>query len=295
MENMRGILLMVASMAGFATADMFIKQVSGRIPVGEILLFTGLGGTVIFALWARRAGQGVIGRDFLSPLILLRNAGEMLGTFGFVTALALTPLSSTSAIFQATPLAVTLGAAVFLGEPVGWRRWSAIIVGFSGVLLIVRPGLDGFEPASLFAVLAVVALSVRDLATRAAPRGMSSIRLGTYGFAVLVLSGALLMALDGTILRPRPGELAAMGAAMLLDVAGYYALTLAMRMGDVSVITPFRYVRILFALMFGILVFAERPDLPMLAGTAIIIASGLYTFARERQANARARRRRAGV
>ncbi len=295
MENVRGILLMVASMAFFATADMFIKQVSTRIPVGEILLFTGLGGATIFALWARRAGQAVIGRDFLSPLILLRNAGEMLGTFGFVTALALTPLSSASAIFQATPLAVTLGAALFMGETVGWRRWSAIIVGFAGVLMIVRPGLEGFQPASLYAVLAVVALAVRDLATRAAPRGVSSIRLGTYGFGVLVLSGAVLLALDGPALRPDAAETAAMAAAMLLDVAGYYALTLAMRMGDVSVITPFRYVRILFALLFGIFVFSERPDMPMLAGTAIIIASGLYTFAREHRANARARRQRAGA
>ncbi|MDQ7080591.1 MAG: DMT family transporter [Paracoccaceae bacterium] len=295
MENLRGIMLMLASMACFAVADMLIKQLSGRVPIGEILLFMGAVGTAIYALWARRLGQKVIGRDFLSPLMVLRNAGEVIGTFAFISAITLTPLSSASAIFQATPLAVTLGAALFMGEAVGWRRWSAILVGFGGVLLIIRPGLDGFEPASLFAVLAVVALSVRDLATRAAPKGISSVRLGTYGFGVLILSGLGLSLFNQEFVSPDLPDLARMTGATALDAAGYYALILAMRMGEVSVITPFRYVRILFALLIGVFVFAERPDLPTLLGTAIIIASGLYTFARERQAARRARQQGAAV
>jgi len=283
MENLRGILLMVVSMACFSLADMFIKQVSTRLAVGEILLFIGLGGTLVFSLMARRMGQKIIGRDFFSSVMVIRNLAEMIGTFGFVTALALTPISSASAIFQATPLAVTLGAALFLHEPVGWRRWGAIFVGFGGVLLILRPGFAGFQVASLYAVLAVIALSVRDLATRAAPRGISSIRLGVYGFLMLVLSGVVLLILDGPYRGPTLPEAGALGAAMGLDIVGYYTLTLAMRLGDVSVITPFRYVRILYALIIGMLVFAERPDAPTLLGTAIIIISGLYTFARERK------------
>lgn len=173
MENLRGIGLMVASMAGFALADMFIKGVSGRIPVGEILLVIGIGGTLIFAISAISRGEAVIARDFFSPVILIKNLGEMIGTFGFVTALALTPISTVSAILQATLLAVTLGAAIFMQEAVGWRRWSAITVGLIGVLIIIRPGLAGFETASLFAVLAVFGLSIRDLATRAAPKSLS--------------------------------------------------------------------------------------------------------------------------
>ncbi len=281
MENLRGIVLMVVSMAGFALADTFIKLISDEIPVGEMLLVIGLGGTAIFMVWAKMSGLAMFKRDFFSPLILIRSAGEMIGTFGFVTALALTPLSSASAILQATPLAVTLGAALFMQEQVGWRRWSATLIGFIGVVMIIRPGLAGFQPASLFALLAVVGLSIRDLATRATPRDMPSIRLGIYGFAALIPSGAVLLAINGPAVLPSPIQSAALLATIVLDVAGYYALTLAMRMGDVSIITPFRYSRILLAIAIGMTVFGERPDLWTLIGSAVVIASGLYIFARE--------------
>ncbi len=289
MENLRGILLMVASMAGFALADMFIKGVTTSVPVGLVLLVLGVGGTLGFSALALVSGERPIGRDLFSPLIMLRNLGEMLGTFGFVTAIALTPLASASAIIQAMPLAITLGAALFMAEPVGWRRWSAIVVGFAGVLMVIRPGLDGFEPASLFAVLAVVGLSMRDLATRAAPGGISPLRLSVYGFLTLVPSSLVLLAFDPVTQAPSPGQWGALLAALALDGAGYYALTLAMRMGDVSVITPFRYARILFAIAIGMAVFAERPDVWTIAGSVVIIASGLYTFARERMRRAAAK------
>ncbi len=289
MENLRGILLMVASMAGFALADMFIKGVTTSVPVGLVLLVLGVGGTLGFSALALASGERPIGRDLFSPLIMLRNLGEMLGTFGFVTAIALTPLASASAIIQAMPLAITLGAALFMAEPVGWRRWSAIVVGFAGVLMVIRPGLDGFEPASLFAVLAVVGLSMRDLATRAAPGGISPLRLSVYGFLTLVPSSLVLLAFDPVTQAPNPGQWGALLAALALDGAGYYALTLAMRMGDVSVITPFRYARILFAIAIGMAVFAERPDVWTIAGSVVIIASGLYTFAREHMRRAAAK------
>ncbi len=281
MENLRGIILMVASMAGFALADMFIKGVTTSVPVGLVLLVLGVGGTLGFSALALASGERPIGRDLFSPLIMLRNLGEMLGTFGFVTAIALTPLASASAIIQAMPLAITLGAALFMREPVGWRRWSAIFIGFAGVLMVIRPGLSGFQPASLFAVLAVVGLSLRDLATRAAPGGISPLRLSVYGFITLIPSSLVLLAFDPVTQPPSPGQWGALLAALALDGAGYYALTLAMRMGDVSVITPFRYARILFAIAIGMVVFAERPDAWTIAGSVVIIGSGLYTFMRE--------------
>ncbi len=282
MDNLRGIVLMTAAMAGFALADMFIKGVSHAVPVGEVLLVLGVGGTAIFATLALLRGEAPFGRDFFSPLILLRNLGEMAGTFGFVTALALTPLAAASAIIQAMPLAITLGAALFLGEPVGWRRWTAIAVGFGGVVMVIRPGLEGFQPASLFAVLAVIGLSVRDLATRAAPGALSAMRLSVYGFATLIPSSLVLLALDGPPVRPEPLQAAALLAALLLDAAGYFALTLAMRAGDVATVTPFRYSRILFAIVIGFVVFAERPDIWTLLGALVIVVSGLYTLMRER-------------
>jgi drug/metabolite transporter (DMT)-like permease len=283
MENLRAIALMVLSMAGFAIEDMLIKYIALEMPTGQFLMLIGAGGALIFTLMAWRQGQAVLSADFLQPTIIIRNLGEVLGTLGFVTALVLTPLSSASAILQATPLAVTLGAALFLREAVGWRRWSAILIGFCGVVAVIRPGLEGFQPASLFAVLGVIGLATRDVATRATPATISSLVLSAHGFGMLVPAGAFLLWISGGAVAPSAQGYGLLFAALIIGVSAYYALTLSMRLGDVAVVTPFRYVRLVFALFIGVTVFHEQPDAWTLGGAAIIILSGLYTFFRERQ------------
>ncbi len=283
MENLRAIALMVLSMAGFAIEDMLIKYIALEMPTGQFLMLIGAGGALIFTLMAWRQGQAVLSADFLRPTIIIRNLGEVIGTLGFVTALVLTPLSSASAILQATPLAVTLGAALFLREAVGWRRWSAILIGFCGVVVVIRPGLEGFQPASLFAVLGVIGLATRDVATRATPATISSLVLSAHGFGMLVPAGAFLLWISGGAVAPSAQGYGLLFAALIIGVSAYYALTLSMRLGDVAVVTPFRYVRLVFALFIGVTVFHEQPDAWTLGGAAIIILSGLYTFFRERQ------------
>jgi len=280
-ENLRGILLMVVAMFCFAIEDLFIKKMGAALPAGQIVMLLGVGGTLAFGLLAWRRREQVFARRLLSRIVLLRNLGEALGAVGFVTALVLIPLSSATAILQALPLAVTLGAALFLGEPVGWRRWSAIVVGFAGVLLIVRPGLAGFDPYSLFAVLGVAGLALRDLTTRVVPRDISTLVLSVWGFLVLVPTGAVLLAISGGALVPGGVQWAQLAAGVAMGVGGYYTITLAMRMGDVAAIAPFRYSRLVFGLSIGIVVFGERPDGWTLAGAALVIGSGLYTLARE--------------
>ncbi|MTJ04139.1 MAG: DMT family transporter [Sediminimonas qiaohouensis] len=292
MENIRGAVLMVAAMAGFALEDTFIKTLAQDLPVGQILILLGIGGALVFAVLALLRHDRLLSRDLLDRWVILRNTGELIGTVGFVTAISLTPLSSASAILQALPLAVTLGAALFMHEQVGWRRWSAILVGFSGVLLIIRPGLEGFDAASLFAVQGVVGLAIRDLATRAVPRAISSMQLSTYAFATVVPAGAILLAIDPTnASMPRAEHWAALAAAMAFGVAAYYAIVAAMRMGDISVIAPFRYSRLIFAMLIGVIHFGERPDALTLTGAALIVGSGLYTI--EREARLRRQTRRA--
>lgn len=281
-DNLRGILLMVAAMGGFAFEDMFIKWAAAGLPTGQILLMLGAVGTPVFALMARAEGARIMHRDAFHLAILWRNLGEMVGTFGFITALALTPLTTATAIFQASPLAVTLGAALFLGEKVGWRRWSAIAVGFVGVLIIIRPGLDGFRLASLWSVLAVVGLSVRDLATRRIPTRIATSQVSAWGFAAVAVLGALMLAVTGGARMPTLAQTGHIGGALAFGIAAYWAVTQAMRLGEVSVITPFRYTRLICAMVIGVLVFGERPDMATLFGAALIIGSGLYTFARER-------------
>ncbi len=283
MENLRGILLMIGAMVGFALEDVFIKSMSQTLPVGQILVTLGVGGAAIFSVMAVSQGHRLLTPALWRGPVLLRNLSELVGTFGFVMAVALTPLASASAILQATPLAVTLGAALFFGAPVGWRRWLAIGVGFCGVLMVIRPGLDAFEPASLFGVLAVIGLSSRDLATRAIPARVASLQLSIYGFASIVPVG-IVMLLVGDGPSPMTTDLTLkMLGALVLGVAGYYAITEAMRVGDVAVVTPFRYTRLIFALILGLVLFNERPDFWTLAGAAVIIASGLYTIWRERR------------
>ena len=282
MENLRGALLMTAAMLGFAIEDMLIKFLTASVPLGMVLVFLGTGGALVFATLALLRGDKLLSRDLLARSVVIRNTGELVGTVGFVTAIALTPLSSASAILQATPLVVTLGAALFLGEQVGWRRWSAILAGFAGVLLIIRPGFDAFEPFSLFALRGVLGLAVRDLATRTVPRAITSLQLSAYAFAITVPAGFGILAFTGDVMRwPVGVEWLLIGAAMTVAVVAYAAIVAAMRMGDVAVITPFRYSRLVFALIFGVTFFGEEPDAITLAGSALIVASGIYTFWRE--------------
>lgn len=288
MENLRGILLMVASMAGFALEDMFIKWAATDIPTGQILVMLSLVGTPVFALAVRAQGARFWVRQALHPALNWRNLGEMVGTMGFITAITLTPLTSATAIFQATPLAVTFGAAMFLGETVGWRRWSAILVGFCGVILIIRPGMDGFQLASLWSVLAVIGLSVRDIATRKIPASITTMQVSAWGFASVGILGAGMLSVSGGAMMPTGPQLGFIGGALCFGILSYWAITQAMRLGEVSVITPFRYSRLLFALVIGTLVFGEHPDRVTLVGAALIIGSGLYSFARERQLKRRA-------
>lgn len=284
MDNLRGSILMVLAMLGFALEDMFMKQMANALPTGQILAMLGLGGGLIFAIVCWVQGQSLLARDVLHPMVLLRNFGEVFGTVGYVSAVILTPISSASAIFQATPLFVTLGAALFLQESVGWRRWVAIAVGFCGVLLIIRPGLDSFQPASLFAVQGVIFLGIRDLATRRIPRSISSMRLSTYAFAVIVPTGLVLMAVMGdSFAVPSGTDSWRIAGSIAAGVLGYYALVTATRLGDMSHIAPFRYSRLVFALIVGTTVFGERPDLATLIGAAIIVGSGTYTAIREGQ------------
>lgn len=292
MENLRGSALMVLAMAGFALEDMFVKRLSYDLPVGQILVFLGAGGAVMFGAIAVGRGHRLFSRDLITTPVMLRNLGELIGTLGFVTAIALTPLASASAILQATPLAVTLGAALFLGEDVGWRRWSAILVGFAGVLMVIRPGFAGFEPASLFAVQAVFGLALRDLATRAVPRTVTSMQLSCYGFATIVPAGLIMVWISGGAVNPDATQWRDIGLALILGVAGYYAIVAAMRVGEVSFVTPFRYSRLIFALIIAVTLFDERPDALTLIGASIIISSGLYTLLRERRLRRRLARGR---
>lgn len=283
-DNLRGSLFMVLAMAGFALEDMLLKRVAGHgMPVGQILILFGGGGSLLFMALTWAQGQAIWHPAVVQPRMLVKAAFEVLGRLFYTLALAFTALSSASAILQATPLVVVAGAALIFGERVGWRRWTAIAVGLLGVLVILRPGLEGFSLASLLAVAGLIGFAGRDLATRAAPKVLSNFQLGIYGFLAMVPTGAGLLLWQGGAVMPGVADCGQLVLAICIGVYAYWALTVAMRTGEVSVVTPFRYTRLLFALILGLLVFGERPDAMTCLGSAIVVAAGIYTLLRTRR------------
>lgn len=280
---MRGILLMVLAMGGFALGDVGIKLVSDDLSLSQIVMTMGIIGTAFFVLLSRARHEPVLTAALLHPAVAIRGLAEIAAALFMINALALTPLSLVTSVTQAGPLVVALGAMIVFREQVGWRRWSAILTGLLGVLIILRPGTAGFDSLALLSVGAMLALATRDLATRAAPKTSSNLQLATVGFASFVVAALLLIPFTAPWRVPTVIESSFLALAIIPTIAAYYAITAAMRIGEISVITPFRYTRLLFGVVFGITLFGETIDFWMLLGGSLVVASGIYTVLRERR------------
>ncbi|WP_170333138.1 DMT family transporter [Ruegeria arenilitoris] len=284
-SNLIGSAWMTAGMALFALEDALLKGASAALPIWQILVLFGAGGTVIFAAVAMLRGTNLFHRDVLSRPMKVRVLFEILGRLFYVLAITLTPLSAATVILQATPLVVVAGAALFFGEAVGWRRWSAILIGLIGVVIIIQPTGDSFSALSILAVLGMLGFAGRDLASRAAPATLGTEVLGFYGFLCIVVAGLAYQFWEGAPMAPLDlhTSLHVVGA-ILMGTAAYSALMKAMRTGEVSAVTPFRYSRLLFGVGLGVVMFGEQLDQTMWIGSALIVASGLYILWRGRQA-----------
>ncbi len=284
-SNLIGGAWMITGMALFALEDALLKGASAALPIWQILVLFGAGGTVIFAAVAVLRGTNLFHRDVLSRPMKVRVLFEILGRLFYVLAITLTPLSAATVILQATPLVVVAGAALFFGEAVGWRRWSAILIGLIGVVIIVQPTGDSFSVLSILAVLGMLGFAGRDLASRAAPATLGTEVLGFYGFLCIVVAGLAYRFWEGAPMAPLDLHTSLhVGGAILMGTAAYAALMKAMRTGEVSAVTPFRYSRLLFGVGLGVVMFGEQLDQTMWIGSALIVASGLYILWRGRQA-----------
>lgn len=282
-NSSRGILLMVLAMAAFAIADMFIKFTAGTLSSAHTTLLLIGGSLVVFIALAKMQGQQLWDKSALSRVLLIRYVAEIMATLGIVQAIALVPLSTLGAILQATPLVAAAGAVLLLGERVSWRRWSAIVVGFAGVMLIVKPGATAFDVNVLWAVLAMFALSARDLTTRATPSGMPSSTLAAYTMIAATPFALLWVLLTESRVLPDNANWWNISGMVGFATVGYLMIIASIRVAPVSVVSPFRYFRLLFLLLLGVFVFDEQPDVTMLGGALLIIVSGLYAMRRERQ------------
>lgn len=289
MSNFKGSIFMILAMFAFTVEDFFLKKATKFVPLGEILIISGLLGIIFFLGCSLITKQNMIYEKSFSAVLIVRSIFEISGRVFYALAIALMPITNASAILQATPIVVVLGAVIFLREKVGWRRWGAIFFGFFGVLLVIQPGTEGFSIFSIFAVLGMIGFAGRDLATRMSPLNMSNFQLGTLGFSMVFISGILITLFNLfifpsntvwiTISAKNWGLIIANGVA---GIIAYQCLTIAMRNGDVSFVTPFRYVRVLFALFFGVMLLGEEPNTLVLCGSLMVVLSGIYIILRRR-------------
>jgi drug/metabolite transporter (DMT)-like permease len=280
-QNLRGILAILASSAAYMCNDAITKLNLAELPLGEIMFLRNAIASLLCLGLATWFGALRPLRTIAVPAVALRTFGEVSMTILYLSALALMPLANLTFLMQSTPLAITAASALLLGEKVGWRRWLATLTGLGGVLLIVRPGTSGYNSATLLALAAIVAVVLRDLSTRRIPIGVPSL-LVTLVSSVTIMAAGLALGPFETWVMPGAGAWIKLAAsAVFLSLALYFSVT-AMRLGELSVITPFRFASVLFALAMGYAVWRDVPDGWALLGTAIVVSAGLYTLHRER-------------
>lgn len=282
-DNLRGAAFMMVAMAAFTLGDACMKAVSAIIPLYQAITLRGM--LTIVALTAIAQLSGGLRVAALRQswrLVAFRSLAELISTIAFFVALLRLPLATVSAIMQALPLAITLAAALFLREPVGWRRLTAISVGFAGVMLIIRPGTEAASAWVIFALIAVLGVVARDLASRRLPPAVPSVSVALCAAVVVTLAGAV-----GSVgqtwaeVSPRAAGLICLAACCV--IIGYVFVIRVMRVGEIGFTTQFRYTALIWAVILGWLAFGEWPDTPTLIGGAIVVGSGLFTLARERR------------
>ncbi|MBL4906133.1 MAG: DMT family transporter [Sneathiella sp.] len=282
-DNARGAFFMAVCMAAFGINDALMKLASEHFSLIQAMFVRSIFTTLLLGgfAWHKKALFIAVPKKD-RKLIFFRIVGEILGSFLFLTAIFNMPLANATAILQSMPLAVTLGGAVFLGEAVGWRRYLAVLIGFSAVMIIVRPGTEGFNTYSFFALAAVALLVLRDLSTR---RISSQIPSSFVSFlssaAIMLTTGFLLPFTDWVPLSVENTSL--LFAASLFVIFGYVFSVSAMRIGEIGFVSPFRYTILLWSIVLGVLVFGDIPDFWTIVGSALVVVTGIYTFYREQK------------
>ena len=281
-KNSKGIILMIISMASFAVGDTFVKISGTFLSPAQIMFFLIAGGLIIFAIIAKFKGENLLDSRAFSPVLLIRYLAEMIGLVAMIMGLTKIPLSVVGTVTQASPILVAAGAVLFFKENVSWRRWSSIVMGFIGVVLVIQPGSQNLDYAVIWAVVALVAFSIRDLVTRLTPPDIPSASIATFTMIAAFPFTAGWVFFGGEKFFPPEIDWVVVASMIILGSFGYLLLITSLRLGELSAIMPFRYSRIVFLLILGVLVFGERPTASMLVGAALILTSGVYIMWREK-------------
>ena len=279
--NRRGILAMAAGMASFVANDALVKFVSQSLPAGQLIFVRGVFATVLLLVLSHALGVSGQVRLLRDRKVVVRAAFDAFATMTYLTSLFHLPIGNATAINMATPLFITLFAVIAFKEQVGASRWLAIATGFAGVLLVVQPTGAAFNAYALLCLGGTLLHASRDLITRVIDKRVPSILI-TLSTAVAV---TLLSAVFSLFEDWKPAtwqQLGLLAAASVFLSGGYFLLTVAMRGGEMSVIAPFRYAGLLFALVLGFVVWGDVPNAVAWVGIALLVAAGLYVLHSER-------------
>jgi S-adenosylmethionine uptake transporter len=271
---------MVLAMASFIVNDTCVKAIGSTLPLGEIIMIRG---SLAFCLIAMVcAHQGVLDKlpQAFSRIVIFRSLIDVAVTLMFLVALIHMEIANLTAILQSVPLAVAILSVLFLGERVGIRRSTAIIAGFIGVLLVVQPSPANFTAYEALALIIVVALAIRDVLTKRIPAHVPIFIVALANAGYVSLGGVMLGLYQGFV-WPAPWQWALMCSASIVLASGYLLMVATLRSGDLSATAPFRYSNVVFAILLGMVFFAEFPNLEAYLGMALIVAAGLYTAHRD--------------
>ena len=281
-DNTKGVIFILVSMFGFVVNDTLMKSLFITFPLVEIIFLRALFCLLPLFIAIKIQRVAIVNYSRTSwSLMLLRGFTEVMATLTFLNALKHLPLPNVTAIIQILPLTVTMAAALFLNERVGLKRWTAIVIGFIGVMIVIKPGTEGFSSYSYYAVLSVIFVTMREIVTRKIPAEVPAIMITfitalSVGItATICLPFITLKALDTTAF------ILVWLAGMAIFV-GYFFSIKSMRIGEISFVSQFRYTAMIWAVLLGYFVFNDIPAQNTIIGALIIVASGLYAFHRKR-------------
>ena len=272
---------MIIAMGCLTLTDLLIKVASQTLPIGQVMISYGVGSLIVFWALLRIKGESIRLSPLTNPTVIFRNIGDLIALNGMFLALVYVPLSTIGAVIQTVPILVTAAAALFLGERVGMRRASAIFVGFLGALLIIQPGAASFDITAILVLIAAMGMALRDIATKLVRENLSTLLLTFYSCFLFIISGSVLLIINGEASVPVLVNSVTIAVMIVTGSLGFFFMTEAVRLGEMSVVSPFRYTRLLFSMAAGILILGEQVNTYMIIGSALTILSGLYIWRRE--------------
>ena len=283
--NRNGILAMIGAMGCFIVNDSLVKYASETMPATQLIFVRGVMASLVVLAVAHATGATRKIREIARGWVAVRAVVDAMATMLFLASLFHLPLANATAINMASPLIITVLAAMFLGERLGLSRWIAVGVGFAGVLFIIQPRTDGFDGYALLCLLSTLLLSVRDLVTRRVHAAVPSILITLSNTVAVTLFAALLSAFE-TWRRLSAYEVGYLGVVAVFLATAYYLLVVSTRHGNLSLIAPFRYTALLFATIAGFVVWGDIPNALAWGGIALVVGSGIYVLRVSRRARA---------